>query len=82
MPFNLDAFAQENGYVWRKVCSATGPESVADKGNTKKNCSPEIFCSIELLADTYINKKIRSLKMQQRQIFDYVHSWANAYMKH
>lgn len=80
MPFNLDAFAQENGYVWRKVCSATGPEGVVDKGNTKKNCSPEIFCSTELLADTNITQENQIFK--QRQIFDYVHSWANAYMKH
>ena len=78
MSSNLDAFANDD--VQHETCSATDQECVADV-SVESNISSELYCSVELLPDTEINRNIRSLNMKQRQIFDYVHGWANAYMK-
>lgn len=49
------------------------PETAVDNGNTVNSCSCKIFCYVELLPDTEINEKIRSLNMSEREIFDYVY---------
>ena len=57
------------------------PETAVDNGNTVNSCSCKIFCYVELLPDTEINEKIRSLNMSEREIFDYVYCWVNVYIK-
>ena len=34
-----------------------------------------------ILSDNEINSKIRSLKLKQRQIFDFIHNWAKFHVK-
>ena len=90
LPPNWDSFAQqENEDVNNDTFQESNCEQEENDNNVNQNCemsepSPQNIINQAqvniMLNDDDISQKIRSLNMKQRQVFDYIYSWARSFI--